>query len=172
MFRSTSVWPLTASTIREFSSSSVVLGGSVLSVLTVSLQSVTVGHGGWFSVQTGTMVSKVPQGSVFGLQLYLLYTTVLFSILDNWLYSNAAGSTLIAVVSSPDERASGTESVNHDLNRVSKQCDLWRMKLNASKTKTMIISRSCTIHPQSTSLTGTVLKKSENLDILLGVIFF
>ena len=33
------------------------------------------------------------------------------------------------------------------------------MKLNASKIKTMIVSRSCTVHPQSTPLTldGTVL---------------
>ena len=44
-------------------------------------------------------------------------------------------------------------------------CDLWGMKLNASKTKTMIVSRSRTIHPQSTALTldGTVLKESADL---------
>ena len=42
------------------------------------------------------------------------------------------------------------------------------MKLNASKTKTMIVSRSRTMHPQSPSLTiyGTVLKESDDLDIL------
>ena len=46
------------------------------------------------------------------------------------------------------------------------------MKLNASKTKTMIVSRSRTMHPQSTPLTiyGTVLKESDDLDIL-GVTF-
>ena len=46
------------------------------------------------------------------------------------------------------------------------------MKLNASKTKTMIVSRSRTIHPQSPPLTigGTVLKQSDDLDIL-GVTF-
>ena len=46
------------------------------------------------------------------------------------------------------------------------------MKLNASKTKTMIVSRSSTMHPQSPSLTidGTVLKESDDLDIL-GVAF-
>ena len=47
-------------------------------------------------------------------------------------------------------------------------CDLWGMKLNASKTKTMIVSRSRTMHPQSPPLTidGTMLKESDNLDIL------
>ena len=46
------------------------------------------------------------------------------------------------------------------------------MKLNASKTKTMIVSRSHTMHPQSSPLTigGTVLKESDDLAIL-GVTF-
>ena len=44
------------------------------------------------------------------------------------------------------------------------------MKLNASKTKTMIVYRSHTMKPQSPQLTigGTVLKESDDLD-LLGV---
>ena len=46
------------------------------------------------------------------------------------------------------------------------------MKLNASKTKTMIVSRSQTMHPQSPALTigETLLKESENL-VILGVTF-
>ena len=60
---------------------------------------------------------------------------------------------------SPGERVAVSESMNRDLNRVSVRCNLWEMKLNASKTKTMIVSRSCTVHPQLTPLTlgGTVL---------------
>ena len=47
-------------------------------------------------------------------------------------------------------------------------CDLWGMKLNASKTKTMIVSRSRTMHPQPPPLTidDTVLKESVDFDIL------
>ena len=50
--------------------------------------------------------------------------------------------------------------------------DLWGIKLNASHTKTMIVSRSRTMHPQSPALTigGTVLKESDDL-VILGVIF-
>ena len=46
------------------------------------------------------------------------------------------------------------------------------MKLNASKTKTNIVSRSRTMHPQSPALTigGTVLKESDDL-VILGVTF-
>ena len=43
------------------------------------------------------------------------------------------------------------------------------MKLNESKTKTMIVSRSRTMHPQSPPLTidGTVLKESDDLVVLV-----
>ena len=46
------------------------------------------------------------------------------------------------------------------------------MKLNAGKTKTMIVSSSRTMHPQSPALTigGTVLKESDDL-VILGVTF-
>ena len=114
------------------------------------------------------MVSGVPQGSVLGPQLFLLYTAELFSIVEKKLYSYAEDSTLVAVVPSPGERVAVSESMNRDLNRVSVWCDLWGMKLNASKTKTMIVSRSRTVHPQLTPLTldGTVLKESADLVIL------
>ena len=62
--------------------------------------------------------------------------------------------------------------MNLDLVRVNAWCNLWGMKLNASKTKTMIVSRSRTMHLQSATFTidGTVLKESDDLDIL-GVTF-
>ena len=77
----------------------------------------------------------------------------------------------MAVVPSPDARVAVAESLNHDLVRVN-AWDLWGMKLNASKTKTMIVSRSRTMYPQPPPLTidGTVLKESDDLDIL-GVTF-
>ena len=48
----------------------------------------------------------------------------------------------------------------------------WGMKLNESKTKTMIVSRSLTMHPQSPALTigGTVLQEYDDL-VILGVTF-
>ena len=56
--------------------------------------------------------------------------------------------------------------------RVSEWCDFWGVKLNASKAKTMIVSRSRTMHPQLPPLTisGTVLKESHDL-VILGVTF-
>ena len=65
-------------------------------------------------------------------------------------------------------RVAVSESMNRDLNRVSVWCNQWIIKLNASKTKTMIVSRSCSVHPQLSPLTldGTVMKESADLVIL------
>ena len=104
--------------------------------------------------------------------MFLLHTSESFSILENKLIGYADDSTLTAVVPSPGVRVTVAESLIRDLGRVSEWCEIWRMKLNASKTKTMIVSRSRTMHPQSPPLTigGTVLKESDDL-VILGVTF-
>ena len=104
--------------------------------------------------------------------LFLLYTFELFSILENNLIGYTDDSTLMAVVPSPGVRAAVAESLNRDVSRVSDWCNLWGMKLNAGKTKTMIVSRSRTMRPQSPPLTvgGTMLKEYVALDVL-GVTF-
>ena len=79
--------------------------------------------------------------------MFLLYTSELFSNLENTLSGYADDSTLMAVVPSPGVRVAVAESLIRDLGSVSESCDLWGMKLNASKTKTMIVSRSRTMHP-------------------------
>ena len=147
---------------------SVGIGGSVLSILTefLSNRSQQVMVDGCQS-KLVNVVSGVPQGSVLGPLLFLLYTSELFSFLENKLIGYADDSTLMAVVPSPGVRVAVAESLIRDLGRVSEWCDLWGMKLNASMTKTMIVSRSRTMHPQSPSLTigGTVLKESNDLFI-------
>ena len=72
----------------------------------------------------------------------------------------------------PGVRVTVAESMIRDLGRVSGWYDLWRMKLNTSKVKTMILYRSCTMHSKSPQLTigRTVLKESDEL-VLLGVTF-
>ena len=152
---------------------SVGIGGSVLSILSQFLsnryQHVMV-DGCWSKLVN--VVSGVQQGSVLGPLLFLLYTSELFSILVNKLIGYADDSTLMDVVPSPGVRVTVAESQIRDLHMVSEWYDLWGMKLNASKTKTMTVSRSRTIHPQSPPLTigGTVLKESDDL-LILGVTF-
>ena len=110
----------------------------------------------------------MPPGSVFDPLLFLLYTAKLLSILENILICHADDFSLIAVVPSPFVRVTVAESLCRDLVKVSEWCDLWGMKLNASKTKTMIVSRSRIMHYQSPALIicGTVLKECDDLVIL------
>ena len=100
--------------------------------------------------------------------LFLRYTSEIFSILENKLIGYADDSTLIAVVPSSGVRDTETESSSRDIVKANEWCDLWGMKLSASKTKTMIVYGKRTIHPQSPSLTivKTVLKEFNDLIIL------
>ena len=90
----------------------------------------------------------MPQGSVSGPLLILLYTSELFSIFENKLIGYADDSTLVFVVTSPCIRDAVAESPARDLSKVSEWCNPWGMKLNASKTKTMMVSWSHTVHLQ------------------------
>ena len=161
-----------------YKSCSMGIGGSVLSILTqfLSNRSQHVKVDGCRS-KLVNVVSGVPQGSVLVPLLFLLDTSELFSILENKLIGYADDSTLTAVVQSPGIRVTAAESLSRDLVKVSEWCEieciefhLWTMKLNVSKTKTMIVSRSRTMHPQSPALTigGTVLKESDDL-VIFGV---
>ena len=73
---------------------------------------------------------------------------------------------------SPGVRVAVAESLIRDLGKVSEWCILWGMKYYASKTKTIMVSKSRTMHPQSPPLTigGTVLKESDDL-VRLGMTF-
>ena len=121
----------------------------MLSILTpfVSNRSLLILVNGCWGIRVN-IVSGVPQSSVFGPLLFLLYTLELFPILENKLIGYADDFTLMADVPSPSIRVALAESLIHDLGRVSEWCDLWGMKLNVSNTKTMIVSRSHTVHPQ------------------------
>ncbi len=149
------------------------VGGPVLSILTQFLTHrthrvcVDSCYSDWYSVHSG-----VPQGSVLGPLLFNVYTSDLLQITSNPIYGYADDVTLVATVESPNSRLDVSTSLNEDLRRISDWCRTWNMKLNASKSKCLCISRSRTLNPLHGPLLvdGAPLTVCDELDIL-GVRF-
>ena len=83
----------------------VDVGGSLLSVLRDFLSAHTMRVTLDGSSSNGVnIVSGVPQGSVLGPLLFVLYTRDMFSVVENSMFNYADDSTLVAVVKSPGDR--------------------------------------------------------------------
>ena len=92
---------------------SVGVGGSVLNIIEHFLanrtQRVVIDGEASSSVP---VISGVPQGSVLGPLLFLVYISELSEILENTLVTYADDSTLLATVPSPAERVNIGESLS------------------------------------------------------------
>jgi hypothetical protein len=118
------------------------------------------------------VVSGVPQGSVLGPLLFILYTAEMFDIVENHLVGYADDSTLLAVVRRPADRALVEASLLRDLRAIQCWCSDWGMMLNPKKTKSLVVSRSRTSMPPHSPLVfdGVVVEEVSVLKIL-GVLF-
>ena len=80
------------------------------------------------------VVSGMPQGSVLGPLLFLLYIADLPGLLQNVLVGYADDSTLLCKIPHPCDSATVAASVNDDLAVISDWCNRWGMLVNPSKT--------------------------------------
>ena len=113
----------------------VSIGGPILAVLGdfLSEQTQIVKLGGVRS-SVVNVVSSVPQGSILGPLLFLLYIRDHPPMLENVLVGYADDSTLVASVSSPCKRPTIAASLNRDLVSIDKWCARWGMLINSAKT--------------------------------------
>ena len=75
---------------------------------------------------------------MFGSLLFILYTSEMFELVENRLYSYADDSTLLAVVCNTADRLAAAASLNRDLVRIPEWCNHWCMILNPNKTKALV----------------------------------
>ena len=154
-----------------FKLKSVGIGGKVLSILTEFLtnrqQRVVVD--GYFSPYS-QVYSGVPQGSVLGPLLFILYTSDMWSNITNKILAYADDTSLYAHIPSPDMRQVVADSLMDDLDKIQSWCHQWGMKLNPNKSKDMIVSRSRSLFPEHPNLyVNRVLVDQVDEVKLLGV---
>ena len=116
----------------------------------------------------------MPQGNVLVPLLFNLYSLELFSIFENKLIGYADNSTLMAGVLSPGVRVTAAEPRSVPSAKIVSgvTCGGWSL-INASKTKTMIVSRSFTMHSQWPPLTiGKTMRKEPADLVILAVTFY
>ena len=116
------------------------------------------------------VLSGVPQGSVLGPLLFILYTADMWHNLENKLIAYADDATLYASINSHIDRVSVADSLNRDISKIESWCQRWGMRLNPTKSQSITVSRSRTVFPQHPPLLmdGSQITISKSIK-LLGV---
>ena len=70
------------------------------------------------TIESLNPMDPMPQGSVLGPLLFILYTSEMFELVENRLYADADDSTLLEVVRKPVDRPTVAASLNRDLARI------------------------------------------------------
>ena len=112
--------------------------------------------------------SGVPQGSVLGPLLFLIYINDLTDDLESCPFIFADDTTLFEVVDNPINSA---QLLNKDLNKISQWSDQWLVTMNPSKTRSMTFSnkRERVNHPVL-SMGGCDIEEV-NIHTHLGLVF-
>ena len=114
--------------------------------------------------------SGVPQGSVLGPILFIIYTFDMWCAIESNMVAYADDTTLYAIIPSPQDRQRIANVLTRDVSRIMSWCDRWGMKLNPSKSHSMIISRSRTPFPSHPDIVvnGVAIPNCSSIK-LLGV---
>ena len=79
------------------------------------------------------IISCIPQRSVLGPLLLILYISEMFELVENRLYAYSDDSTLLAIVRKPANRPAVAASCNGELAIIQELCNHWYVMLNLNK---------------------------------------
>jgi hypothetical protein len=91
--------------------------------------------------------SGVPQGSVLGPLLYLLYTADLPTTINTTIATFADDTTLLATNSDP---ALASQQLQYHLDLLQEWCDKWKIKISQTKSSQITFTTKCTNCPPLT----------------------
>ena len=110
------------------------IGGRLLEIIVnfLSLRSQAVVVDGFKGPEVAVS-SGVPQGSVLGTLLFILFTSGMWDCVSNRLEAYADDTTLSAIIDPPEHRAEQIDPLNTNLSNIVSWCEAWGMKLNGSE---------------------------------------
>lgn len=85
----------------------------------------------------------VPQGSILGALLFIIYINDMPNILEKCEIVMYADDTLIYAKGDTEEQC--TDNLTHDMNNINNWLKMNKLKLNESKTKIMEINMNCNV---------------------------
>ena len=115
-----------------------------------------------------TISAGVPQGSILGPVLFLMFIDDLSAHLENSLHLFADDSTLHLTIKNNEDRSPSRDSLQRDLDSVQAWASDWCVIFNASKTEDMIVSRKRNLNHQPLFFMNNRLVPSSDIT-LLGV---
>ena len=114
------------------------------------------------------MNAGVPQGSVLGPLLFLIYINAIVRTLNRNVRLFADDTSLYVVVENP---AAAANILNDDLINVHNWADQWLVSFNPSKTESMVISKKRNKSPHTRLLMDNTVVKEVDKHKHLGIVF-